>query len=105
MSLEKDINSLTKACEAYLRGGGYSEGRILDYRRLWVAGIVSYMEECSISIYNPDIGDQFISTIAVTWSASYIRALRRSVRVLSDFLSHASVRKRIVHHVNHELPG
>jgi site-specific recombinase XerD len=27
------------------------------------------------------------------------------VRVLSDFLSHGSVRKRIVHHVSHELPG
>ena len=105
MSLEKDINSLTKACEAYLRDDGYSEGRILDYRRLWADGIVSYMEECSINIYSPDIGDQFISTIAVTWSAPYIRALRRSVRVLSDFLSHGSVRKRIVHHVNHELPG
>jgi integrase len=105
MSLEKDINSLTKACEAYLREDGYSEGRILDYRRLWAEGIVSYLEARSISIYNPDIGEQFISTISVTWSASYIRALRRSVRVLSDFLSRGIVRKRIVHHVSHELPG
>jgi hypothetical protein len=60
MSLEKDINSLTKSCEAYLRKDGYSEGRILDYQRLWADGIVSYMKECSISIYTSDIGEQFI---------------------------------------------
>jgi integrase len=105
MTLEKDINTLTKECEAYLRKEGYSDARIRDYRRLWGDGIINYVEECSKSIYNTDIGEQFIRSIAFTWSASHIRALRRSVRVLSDFLLYGSIRKRIVQQVMHELPG
>lgn len=38
-------------------------------------------------------------------SSTYRRAVRRSVAVLSDFLAHGKVSRRIVNRVNHELPG
>lgn len=105
MDLEQDIRLLTEACMTWLRDDGYSEGRILEYRRLWEIGIGNFMEVHSITDYSTDVGERFIETLVPVGSGSYMRAVRRSVRVLSDFLVHGRIRKRIVHHVNHELPG
>lgn len=86
-------------------GDGYSEARIRDYRRLWKAGIEKFMEEYSITLYSPEVGTRFVASRPPFDSATYRRAVRRSVAVLSDFLVHGKVSKRIVHPVNHQLPG
>lgn len=102
---EQNIHSLIKACVAWLRDDGYSEGRIRDYKRFWETGIVKFMEEYSITVYSINIGERFIDSPLSFDSATYRRAVRRSVAVLSDFLIHGRVSRRIVHRVNHELPG
>lgn len=102
---EQNIHSLIKACVAWLRDDGYSEVRIRDYQRFWETGIVKFMEEYSITVYSIDIGERFIDSPRPFDSATYRRAVRRSVAVLSDLLIHGRVSRRIVHRVNHELPG
>ncbi len=102
---EQDIQSLIKACVAWLRKDGYSEARIRDYLRLWETGIGKFMREHSISIYSPLVGENFINSPLPFNSPTYRRAVRRSVAVLSDFLNHGRVSRRIVHRVHYELPG
>lgn len=102
---EQDIHSLIKACVAWLRDDGYSEARIRDYLRFWETGIVKFMEEYSIAVYNTDTGERFINSPLPFNSPTYRRAVRRSVAVLSDFLVYGKVNRRIVHHVDHALPG
>lgn len=101
----QNIYSLIKACVAWLRADGYSEARIRDYFRLWKGGVVKFMEEQSITVYSTDIGERFIDSPLPFDSPTYRRAVRRSVAVLSDFLVHGRVSRRIVHLVNHELRG
>lgn len=102
---EQDIKTLIKACIAWLRDDGYSEARIRDYLRLWEGGIEKFMEEHSITVYSTDIGERFIDSPLPFDSPTYRRAVRRSVAVLSDFLVNGRVNRRIVHRVNHALPG
>ena len=104
MKTEQEIKSLIRECVAYLREGGYSEPRIGDYHRLWRNGIEKYMNKNSLVNFNATIGEDFLGSIPRR-SDSYMRTIRRSVYVLTDFLSHDKVRKRIIQHVYHELPG
>jgi integrase len=101
---KRNIHSLTKACLAWLKEDGYSEARIRDYVRLWNYGIVKYMREQDITRFSSQVGNDFIHSIP-DFCPSYQRTIRRSVSVLMDFLENASVGKRIVPRVKHELPG
>jgi len=105
MVQQDNISSLTKACIAWLRGDGYSEARIRDYLRLWETGIQKFMQEHSITVYSPQVGEKFNNSPLPFNSPTYRRAVRRSVAVLSDFLVHGRISRRIIHRVNHELPG
>lgn len=104
MDTEKEIKSLIRDCVVYLREEGYSEPRIKDYIRFWRDGIQGYMKKNSLGNYCPDIGESFLNGMP-TMSPSHMRAMRRSVHVLDDFLLLGKVRKRIVQYVHHELPG
>ncbi|MGM0532299.1 MAG: site-specific integrase [Bacteroidota bacterium] len=104
MDSEKEIKSLIRDCVVFLREEGYSEPRIKDYHRFWHNGIQEYMYNNSLVNYREEIGKRFLSSIPET-SGSNMRAIRRSIHVLDDFLLHGKVRKRIVQFVHHELPG
>ena len=104
MEAEQEIKSLIRECVAYFREEGYSEPRIADYQRLWRNGIKEYMNKNSLVNYNAAIGEDFLGSIQGI-SDSYMCTIRRSVHVLSDFLSYGKVRKRITQYVFHELPG
>lgn len=104
MDTEREIRSLTGDCVAYLREEGYSEPRIKDYLRFWRDGIQEYMKKNSMGNYHTDIGESFLNGMPIM-SPSHMRAIRRSVHVLDDFLLYGKVRKRIVQYVHHELPG
>jgi len=104
MKTEQEIKSLIRECVAYLREEGYTEPRIADYLRLWRNGIEEYMSKNSLVNYNAAIGEDFLGSIP-RMSDSYMRTIRRNVYVLTDFLSHGKVRKRIIQYVYHELPG
>lgn len=101
---KRNINSLTKACLAWLKEDGYSEARLQDYVRLWSYGIVKYMRKQDIMMFSTQIGKDFINSLP-DFCPSYQRTIRRSVSVLIDFLENASVSKRIAPRVKHELPG
>ncbi|MEN6455287.1 MAG: site-specific integrase [Prolixibacteraceae bacterium] len=62
------------------------------------------MNKNSLVSYNAVIGEDFLGSIPVM-SASYMRTIRRSVNVLTDFLLYGKVRKRIMQYVHHELSG
>lgn len=104
MDTEREIKSLIRDCVVFLRQEGYSKPRIKDYIRFWRDGIQGYMKNNSLGNYCSDIGEGFLNGMP-TMSPSHMRAVRRSVHVLDDFLLHGKVRKRIVKHVHHELPG
>ena len=104
MDTEKEIKSLIRDCVAYLRKEGYSEPRIKDYHRLWRDGIQEHMKKNSLADYHAMIGENFLDSMPIM-SASHMRAIRRSVHVLDDFLFFGKVRKKIVQYVHHELPG
>nr|WP_205791646.1 tyrosine-type recombinase/integrase [Allomuricauda oceani] len=104
MDTEKEIGFLIKECADHLRKEGYSEPRIKDYHRLWRDGIREYMHRNSLPNYSKAIGEDFLDGMPIM-SASHMRAIRRSVHVLDDFLLYGKIRKRIVQYVNHELPG
>lgn len=103
--VKKDIHSLIRACVSWLRESGYSEARIRDYHRLWDTGIKKYLREYSTTVFTIQEGEAFLSLPLPFESPTYRRAVRRSVAVLSDFLVHGKVSRRIVHRVNYELPG
>ena len=104
MKVEQEITSLIRECVAHLRKEGYSKPRISDYQRLWRNGIEEYMNKYSLENYNAAIGEDFLGGIPIM-SDSYMRTIRRSVHMLTDFLSSGKFRKRIVQQVYHELPG
>jgi site-specific recombinase XerD len=58
-----------------------------------------------MTVYSLQVGENFVNLPLPFESATYKRAVRRSVAVLSDFLVHGKVSRRIVHRVNYELPG
>tara|TARA_R110002033_G_scaffold91473_3_gene141042 strand:+ start:300 stop:1532 length:1233 start_codon:yes stop_codon:yes gene_type:complete len=104
MDTEREIKSLIRDCVVYLKEEGYSKPRIKDYHRFWRDGIEEYMDKNSLTNYHSGIGESFLNGLPVM-SGSYMRAIRRSVHVLDDFLLYGKVRKRIVQYVHHELPG
>lgn len=104
MEKKQEIKSLIRECVTYLKSEGYSEARIADYLRLWHNGIEKYMTEKSLSDYEPGIGEDYLGSI-FGFSASFMRTIRRTIYVLTDFLLSGKVGKRIVQYVNHELPG
>ena len=104
MKADQKIKSLIEECIVYLREEGYSKARIADYQRLWRNGIEEYMNQSALVNYNAAIGEDFLGSIP-KMSDSYMRTIRRSVHVLTDFLSYGKVRKRIIQYVYHELPG
>lgn len=103
--VKKGIHSLIRSCVSWLRESGYSEARIRDYHRLWDTGIKKYLREHSITVYNIQEGETFLSLPLPFESPTYRRAIRRSVAVLSDFLVNGKVSRRIVNRVNYELSG
>lgn len=104
MNKRQEIRYLIRECVVYLQEEKYSNKRIADYQRLWHDGIEEFMYKNNFSIYDAVIGEDFLGNIS-GFSASHMRTIRRSVHVLTDFLSSGKVRKRIICYVNHELPG
>jgi site-specific recombinase XerD len=103
--VKQNIQSLSSECVSWLRDTGYSEARIKDYIRLWNSGIMKFMKEHSIPDFSIQVGEDFMNSPFPFDSPTYRRAVRRSVAVLSDFLTNRRVSRRIVNRVNYELPG
>lgn len=103
MVKEQKISFLIESCANALKEAGYSDSNIARHRKFWKR-VSGYMEEHSIINYSADVGDQFLDEMEEC-HISFRRAFRRSVFLLTDYLSCGMIRAKIVQYVTHELPG
>lgn len=93
--LNTSINELTKRCEALLRENRYSESRIRTYRMLWAKGILPYMRERGLTLYDASIGEQFYDEYLggrVAEFADY--EMKRSILILNDTLGDGVIKRK-----------
>lgn len=104
MVKRQDLHTLIEECTTYLLKAGFSNSRIADYKKWWSRGIIPYMEQHSIKLYDLDIGNDYINSLSDP--TSYVHtSMRRSIGVLSSFLEHGFTPKRYTTPVEHELKG
>jgi len=101
----KNIHTLVEECVKHLQELGYSDACISVHQKHWKDGIIPYMEKCVTSSYTPEVGEEYLQYATKNLAPSTKRARKRNVHVLSDYLENGTIRKRIVHLVNHPLPG
>lgn len=103
---EVKIFELTERCIKYFREHCYTESSILEYRKLWRAGIVRYMSRRGIESYSPSVGVDFVLTCHSHGTVrKYDRQKIRSVKVLDDMMVLGHIRKRCITPVFHTLDG
>lgn len=100
-----DIYTLTEECVKHLQELGYSDACISVHQKRWKDGIIQYMEKCGASSYSPEIGEEYLRCATKDSAPSTKRGRRRNIHILSEYLENGTIRKRIVHLVNHPLPG
>lgn len=100
-----NIKELVRECESFLRQLNYSEACIAVHRRQWNDGIIPYMESRGITGYNPVIGADYLASATKDSAPSTKRARTRNIHILDEYLATGNVRRRIVHLVDHPLPG
>lgn len=101
----KDIHTLIEECVKHLQELGYSDACTSVHQKRWKDGIIPYMEKCGTSSYTPEVGEEYLQYATKSSAPSTKRAIKRNVHILSDYLKKGTIRKRIVHLVNHPLPG
>ena len=100
-----NIKELVQECESFLRQLNYSEACIAVHRRQWNDGIIPYMVSRGITEYNPVIGADYLAHATKDSAPSTKRARTRNIHILDEYLASGSIRRRIVHLVDHSLPG
>ena len=103
MNEYQEINSLIKVCTDALIEQGYSEPQIIQQQRKW-RRLRKYMEANSIRDYHATVGEDFLNAISERYPSSR-KTYRRSVYLLTDYMSCGKIRTCIVQPVSHELPG
>lgn len=88
-----------------MRQLGYSEACVAVHHRQWADGIIPYMELRGLVDYNPTIGSDYLACATKDSAPSTKRARARNIHILDEYLSTGGIRKRIVHLVDHPLPG
>lgn len=101
----KNIHVLMRECTEHLQCLGYSETCIIQHQKKWIEYLLPYLEEKSMVNYTSDIGEEYLDFILPTLSLQPKRVLTRSVHILSAYLETGVIPKRIVHLVEHPLPG
>lgn len=103
MIKEQKIDSLIESCVNALREYGYSESNITWHRKSW-GKVSEYMKKHSMVDYSADIGERFLDATSEN-HVPHRRVYRRSVSLLTDYLSCGKIRARIIKYVTHELSG
>lgn len=101
----QNIKSLIEGCLKHLKDQNYAPACIETHLQRWRNGIIPYMEHRGLSDYSPEIGEKYLSLVTQGFAPSTKRARQRSIRMLSEYLETGHIRKRIVHLVEHPLPG
>ena len=101
----KEIHVLMQDCIEHLQHLGYSDACIALHQAKWADKLLPYLNEKGIIDYSVDIGEEYLNAVLQTLTPFSRRVLARSVRMLSTYLETGSIPKRIVHLVEHPLPG
>ena len=101
----KEIHVLMQECVEHLQHLGYSDACIALHQKKWADYLLPYLKEKGIINYSSDVGEEYLGSVHQTLTPFPKRVLTRSVRVLSAHLETGSIPKRIVHLVEHPLPG
>jgi integrase len=101
----KKIHVLQQECVEYLQHQGYSDACIAQHQKKWADCLLPYLKEKGITDYSSDIGEEYLGSVLQTLTPHTKRVLTRSVRLLSAYLETGSIPQRIVHLVEHPLPG
>lgn len=104
-SKTREINVLIRQSVEHLRSLGYADGCIEVHQRKWRDGIVPYMEAKGLSDYSVDIGEAYLLNATKGIASSTVRGRIRNIHILSDYLENGTIARRIVHLVEHLLPG
>lgn len=89
------IHELIDCCVSYLKESNYAESTIKGYRKVWNGGILKFMQEGSISVYSPDIGEKFVCERVLELDESPSKQNKlRSIRVLDDYLRYGQIRRK-----------
>lgn len=100
------IKKLMDDCVSWMRQNGYTEYTIGVYDRRWRHGIVSFMNDRGMTDFTVDIGEAFLSGCH---SDGYLsendQCMRRSVRVLCEFLLTGRIKRKSHPAVNYQLDG
>ena len=92
-------------CVEHLQHLGYSDACIALHQEKWANYLLPYLNEKGITDYSSNIGEEYLDSVLQTLTPFPKRVLTRSVRVLSAHLETGSIPRRIVHPVEHPLPG
>ena len=92
-------------CIEHLQHLGYSDACIALHQKKWTEYLLPYLNEKGITNYSSNIGEEYLDSVLSTLSVQPKRVLTRSVHILSTYLETGSIPKRIVHLVEHPLPG
>jgi site-specific recombinase XerD len=104
--MEMDIHQLTENCEQFFIKNSYVQGSIDRYRSLWRIGILRYMKEKKKTVYQPEIGQDFIrDCVPEDDLRPTAREMLRSIRFLDDYLNFGYIRRRGTVPVKYSLFG
>jgi len=101
----KDIYCLVEECAKHLQELGYSDACIYEHQKRWKKGIIPYMEKSGTTSYTIEVGEEYLQFATKKIAPSTIRARKRNVHILSDYLEKGTIRKRIIHLIDHPLSG
>ena len=100
------IKTLIERCVSWMRDNGYTESSIGVYDRLWRHGILSFMSDKGLPDFTVDIGQSFLSGCHTNKHLTDCDiSMRRSVRVLCEFMQTGKIVRKSHPKVNYELVG
>jgi site-specific recombinase XerD len=103
---ELPITQLIKDCLSFFRGHNYSEDRIREYQCRWNNGIIPFMQEKGLYIYDVSIGLEYRNTyLTENPQENPTRDRIRAIDVLDDMLMFGAISKRRTVPTVHPLDG
>lgn len=103
---ELPITQLIESCISFFREHNYSEDRIKEYQRRWRHGIIPFMHEKGLYIYNAHIGIEYRNTyLTENPHENPTRDKIRAIDVLDDMLTVGVLSKRRTIPTSHPLFG
>lgn len=100
------IKKLMDECVSWMRQNGYTEYTIGVYDRNWRHGILTFMNDRGLTDFTVEVGESFLEGCHTDGHLRETdQCMRRSVRVLCEFLSTGKIIRKSHPKVNYQLEG